>query len=77
MFGWVPPPKCYNCGTSKNYKEDQACPSCGYLKPDLTKQADAYLIFCGDCGCSYVASELSCPSSKEHTRVTLASKPKK
>jgi ribosomal protein L37E len=51
---------CPNCG-HHDYKEKDPCDSCGFLKPNPKKLAEAILIFCTKCGCHYTTDKGVCP----------------
>lgn len=44
---------CTNCG-KRDIAKDGTCNQCGYKKPEMKELDSATLVFCNDCGCTYM-----------------------
>ena len=73
MFGFIPIPKCPNCGSGP-FKDK--CDKCGYKEIESKELSEIIIVFCGACGCNYSCLELvpTCPSHGAKDFVVAAKK---
>jgi hypothetical protein len=73
MFGYIPIPKCPNCGVG-SFKDK--CDKCGYKEIESKELSEILIVFCGACGNTYSCYEIipTCPSHGAKDFVVKAKK---